>query len=211
MVLARQDLGIYLDIVMAPQPRGPSGPMAQDRLTITETQDAQYVSYVSFSFSSVLDLNALKRGRSDMHCDTFSSREDEHARCAVLLQFPCEQYHIGVTNWINNIWENQTYQPTTNPSGFIAKQVAYPPDSYSRRELSVKTLWPDKRMMESPTKLIVHFQTAEPISQSASPSHLKTGKSENVLRPQNSQQRGSQKRRGKTSVQTCSILERTVV
>ena len=26
--------------------------------------------------------------------DTFSSPEDEHARSAVLLRFPCEQYHI---------------------------------------------------------------------------------------------------------------------
>ena len=32
-----------------------------------------------------------------------------------------------------------TYQPTTNPPGFTAKQVANPPDSCSRRELIVKT------------------------------------------------------------------------
>ena len=37
--------------------------------------------------------------------DTFSSPEDEHARSAVLLRFPCEQYHTGITNWINNLWE----------------------------------------------------------------------------------------------------------
>ena len=41
--------------------------------------------------------------------DTFSSHEDEHARSAVLLQFPCEP--------------SPTYQPTANPSGFIAKKV----------------------------------------------------------------------------------------
>ena len=78
--------------------------------------------------------------------------------------------------------KSPTYQPLTNPPKFIAKQVAYPPDSYSRRELNARTLWPDTRMMVSPTKLIVHFATAEPISQSASPSHLKTEKSENNLR-----------------------------
>ena len=78
--------------------------------------------------------------------------------------------------------KSPTFQPTTNPSGFIAKQAPFPPDSYSRRELNVGTLWLDARMMVSPTKLIVHFATSESISQSASPSHLKTEKSENDLR-----------------------------
>ena len=41
----------------------------------------------------------------------------------------------------------------------------------------------NKDMMVSPTKSTVHFATSEPISQSASPNHLKTGKSENGLRP----------------------------
>ena len=45
--------------------------------------------------------------------DTFSSPEDEHARSAVLLQFPCEQHHTGVTNWINNLWE-KTNMPAYN-------------------------------------------------------------------------------------------------
>ena len=35
--------------------------------------------------------------------DTFSSGEDEHARSAVLLRFPCEQYHTGITKWINTL------------------------------------------------------------------------------------------------------------
>ena len=38
----------------------------------------------------------------------------------------------------------------------IAKQVAFPPDSYSKQELSVRTLWLDTKMMVSPTKLRVH-------------------------------------------------------
>ena len=37
--------------------------------------------------------------------DTLSSPEDEQARSAVLLRFPCEQYHEGITKWINNLWE----------------------------------------------------------------------------------------------------------
>ena len=37
--------------------------------------------------------------------DTFSSPEDEHARSAVLLRVPCEQYHTRITNWTNTLWE----------------------------------------------------------------------------------------------------------
>ena len=70
----------------------------------------------------------------------------------------------------------------THPSEFIAKQVPCPPDTHSKQEPNVRTLWPDTRMIVSPTKLIVHFAKAEPITQSASPSHMKTGKSGNSLR-----------------------------
>ena len=37
--------------------------------------------------------------------DTSSSPADEHARSAALLRFPCEQYHTGIANWINTLWE----------------------------------------------------------------------------------------------------------
>ena len=37
--------------------------------------------------------------------DTFSSPEDEQARSAVLLRFPCEQYNKGIIKWINNFWK----------------------------------------------------------------------------------------------------------
>ena len=39
--------------------------------------------------------------------DTFSSPEDDHARSAVLLRFPCEQYDTGITNWFNNLCKDQ--------------------------------------------------------------------------------------------------------
>ena len=84
--------------------------------------------------------------------DTFLSPEDEHARSAVLLRFPCEQYHSGITTWINNLWENQTFQSLLNPSEFIAKQVPCRPDSISKQEPSVRTLWPGIKMMASATK-----------------------------------------------------------
>ena len=37
--------------------------------------------------------------------DIFPNPDDEHARSAVLLRFPCEQYHKGITKWINNLCE----------------------------------------------------------------------------------------------------------
>ena len=80
-------------------------------------------------------------------------------------------------------WKSPTWQPTTILTEFIAKQVPYQPDLYSKQERSVRTLWPDIKTMVSPTKLIVHSAEAEPISQSVSPSHLKTGKLEYNLRP----------------------------
>ena len=48
--------------------------------------------------------------------DTFLSLEDEQARSAVLLRFFCEQYHQGITMWINDHWENPICPHTTNLS-----------------------------------------------------------------------------------------------
>ena len=47
--------------------------------------------------------------------DTFSSPEDEQARSAVLLRFPCEQYHKGITKCINNLWEESNMQAFKKP------------------------------------------------------------------------------------------------
>ena len=46
--------------------------------------------------------------------DTFSSPENEHARSAVQLQLRCEQYHAGVSMWINSIWKYTTYLVQTH-------------------------------------------------------------------------------------------------
>ena len=43
VALVRQPLGMYLDRVMAPQPLGPLGPMAQGHLTTAETQDVDLI------------------------------------------------------------------------------------------------------------------------------------------------------------------------
>ena len=47
--------------------------------------------------------------------DTFSILEDEHARSAVSPRFPCEQYHTGVTNWINSVWEKSNVSACNKP------------------------------------------------------------------------------------------------
>ena len=51
--------------------------------------------------------------------------------------------------------KDPTCQPTTNVSEFIAKQVLCRPDSYSKQEPHVRTLWPDVKTMVSHTKLTV--------------------------------------------------------
>ena len=89
VALTRQDLGTCLDIVTAPQPLGPFGSHGPG--------------------SSDDNRNTRRR------LDTFSSPEDEHARSAVLLRFPCEQYHTGITNWINNLWEKSNIPAYNKP------------------------------------------------------------------------------------------------
>ena len=44
--------------------------------------------------------------------DTFSNPDDENARSAVMLQFPCEQSHAGVSVWLGKFWA------TTNVPSF---------------------------------------------------------------------------------------------
>ena len=47
--------------------------------------------------------------------DPSSSPADEHARSAVLLRFPCEQYHKGITKWINDLWEESNMPAHSRP------------------------------------------------------------------------------------------------
>ena len=47
--------------------------------------------------------------------DTFSSPEDEQSRSAVLLRSPCEQYHKGITKWIDNLWEESNVPAYNKP------------------------------------------------------------------------------------------------
>ena len=47
--------------------------------------------------------------------DTSTSPDDEQARSAVLLRFPCAQYLTGVTQWINNVLEKSDNPPQNRP------------------------------------------------------------------------------------------------
>ena len=78
--------------------------------------------------------------------------------------------------------KNQTFQSIRNPSDFISKQVLCRPDSYSKQEPNVRTLWPDKKMMVSPMKLTVPSAAPKQLSRSANPNHLKTWRFQSSLR-----------------------------
>ena len=57
--------------------------------------------------------------------DTYSSPEDEQAWSAVILLFPCEQYHIGITNWTNDHREKSII-PAYNKPVRISLQGRFP-------------------------------------------------------------------------------------
>ena len=51
----------------------------------------------------------------------FPQLEDEHPRSAVLLRFPCEQYHKGATKWINNLSEDSSMLADNKPVTILCK------------------------------------------------------------------------------------------
>ena len=73
----------------------PQGPMAQGHLMTTETQD------VGLILSQALRMN--------MH------------EVPSYYSFPCEQYHAGVTNWINSIWEMSNIPACNKPTRIHCK------------------------------------------------------------------------------------------
>ena len=78
--------------------------------------------------------------------------------------------------------KDPTCQPTTNVSEFIAKQVLCRPDSYSKQEPNVRTLWPDVKTMVSHTKLTAPSAAPKQLSRCVNPNQLKTRRSESNLR-----------------------------
>ena len=85
--------------------------------------------------------------------DTFSSPEDEHARSAVLLRFPCEQYHTGTTKLINTLWERCNIVADDKLVRIHGKAVSVSVGLFflkKKKEPNVKTLLLDTRTTVSP-------------------------------------------------------------
>ena len=110
----RQDLGISLDIVMAPQLLGPSGPMAQGHRMTTGIQDVDLILF-----------QALKTNmREVLSC--YGSYVNSTTK--------------GVQSGSILCGKGQTYQFTKNFSQFIAKQDPCRPDLYLKQEPHVSPL-----------------------------------------------------------------------
>ena len=128
VVPARQALGIFLDTLMAPQPLGLSGPMAQGRVTITKIRNV------------VLILSHAQR--MNMHEVPF-----HYASLA-------NKTTKGLQSVSITFGKNPICQHTTNLSEFIAKQVPCGSGLYLKHEQNVKILLLDVKMMVSPILLI---------------------------------------------------------
>ena len=114
--------------------------------------------------------------------DTSSSTADEHARSAVLLRFPCEQYHKGVTKWMNTLCEESSMPADNRPVTIHCKAGSTSVRLFFlNHEPNIKTLLSDIKLMASPLRLTVPFATSEQLSLSANLKQLKTEKLENNL------------------------------
>ena len=141
---------------MVPQQQGPSGPMARGLLMTIEIRDA--------------DLILSQTQKMNMHEVPF---------CVdFLVNNIAREYLPGSTDSGLRL----TRQLPTNLPEYTAKLAPCQPDSYSKQEPNVRTLWPCRRIMVSLTQLIAHFAIPVPISLSASPNRLKIEKLEDDLR-----------------------------
>ena len=122
------------------------GPTAQDHLMTTETQDADLI------FSQALLMNMRE----------VPSFYDFHVHSTTL----------ELRNGSILFGKGPTYQPTINLSQFIARQAPCRSDSCSKQEPSVRTLWPDIKMMVSPMKLTVLSAAPKQLSRFAKPKSL---------------------------------------
>ena len=154
--LARQDLGTYSDIAMAPQPLGLSGPMAQGHLMTIETQyedlirsEAPKMNHreVPFYYGSLVN-NTIKG-----------------------LQSGSIPFGKSLICW-----------HVTNLLGFIAKQVPCQSGLFLKHEANVTTLLFAFRMMVFLMQPTVPHAAPIQISLSANPNQLKTERLENNLR-----------------------------
>ena len=124
-----QDHGTYLDIVTAPQPLGPLGPMALGHLMTIGIQDA--------------DLIHSQAPKMNNHEVPFYSGSLANNTTK------------GLQSGSIIFGKNPTCQHTTNLSEIIAKQVLCRSGLYLKHDPNVKTLLLDFKMMVSPMQLTV--------------------------------------------------------
>ena len=129
---AQQDLGIYSDIVMAPQPLDLLGLMTQGHLMTIETQD-----------EGLIRSQALKMNKREVpsYFDSLVSKTTKKLRCGSMI-----------------FRKNPICPHTTNLSEFIAKQVLCRPDLYLKHEPNVKTMLLDMKMISTPCIDDHHFK-----------------------------------------------------
>ena len=133
-------------------------------------------------------LGLMAQGPSDdnrntrRRLDAFSSPEDEQARSAVLLRFPCEQYHQGITMWINDLWAKSNMHAHNKPviihckAGSVSARLVF--------ETRAKCQDFVARYKDDGISYSINSPSVAPIqiSLSAIPNHLKTERLENNLR-----------------------------
>ena len=149
----RHDPGLQLNKLTAPKPQGP---MAQDHLMTTETQDAGLILTL---------VPKMNRHEVPSYYGSHANKTTKGLRSGSII-----------------FVKNPTCQPTTNLSEFIAKQVLCRPDSYLKHEPNVRTLWPNIKTMVSHTKLTAPSAAPQQLSRCVNPNQLKTGRSESNLR-----------------------------
>ena len=86
------------------QPLAPAAPTRQDLGTYLDKAMAPQPLYLS---------GPMAQGH--LMTSEIQDPEDEHARSAVLLRFPCEQHHKGITKWINDLWEKSNMPAYNKP------------------------------------------------------------------------------------------------
>ena len=115
--------------------------------------------------------------------DISPNPDDEQSRSAVLLRFPCEQYHKRITKWINNVCEESNMPADRRPVTIVVKQVPCRSGLFLNHEANVKTLLLDIKMMVFLMRLTVPFAVSKQLLLSANPDQSRTEKSASNLYP----------------------------
>ena len=151
--------------------------------------------------------------------DTFSSPEDEHDRSAVLPHFPCQQFHAGVSTWLEKFWATTNAPAFHKPIRIHCKTGSL----YARLVFETRAKCQDfvARYMDG-----IPYAVDSPLCSISTNITVRQSKLQEIfperdaketfivrtLRPfTNPQHFGPQERGGETSFQPCTTVTRTVV